>query len=91
MGDDGKWVVRHTLKPAHDPAATHKGLSTYDGRGYSHAFQGQSVVQTARRAGPSISGGGNHQIAFPLQFGHNLGGAGREAFPLLRVATVAKS
>jgi hypothetical protein len=40
-------------------------------RGEALPFQGDSVVQTARRAAPSIADAGNHQIGVPVKLGQH--------------------
>ena len=42
------------------------------GGGETQPLQGNSVVQTARRAAPSIADAGDNQVGVAVQFGHHL-------------------
>ena len=63
MGQDGEIVVGNALDPCHGACRGDEGLGAKDCRGDAQLFEGDAVVQTARRAGASIPVGRDQHIA----------------------------
>ena len=79
------WVLRDASQLRHRLGARYERLRADDRSGHAHLLEGDPVVHTARRTGPSVARGGYHRVAALDQLLQDVVGAGPR-----RVALVAR-
>ena len=82
--------VRDAQKPGISLGSSYKNVGYDCGCRQPLLFQGYSVVQTARRASPSIPYAGNDKIAMAMQFGHYFRFRGQGSRVLLNIQHIGE-
>ena len=82
--------VRRSHQPGVGPGCVGENRSDDGGRGQALAFQRHSVVQTARRAAPSIADAGNHEVGVAVQIGQHFRVGGQRCVMLADIVNVGK-
>ena len=72
MRADDVWEAPNAHQPSVGFRCVDEDAGDDGGCGEPQTLQGNSVVQTARRAAPSIANPGDNQVGVAVQFGHHL-------------------